>query len=504
MVTAGKDSFGKTQVAKAPFDRESADVILCTSDQVHFYLHAPVLSLASTVLEGMFTIPQPSNPEESSSSISSSRPVIDVTEDSTTMDCLLRYCYPVVDPDITDLNTLDLVLTAAYKYDIEVAITMAIRLLHTLVSTSPLFVYAISCNHDLENLARKAADAWKTTREQWQDHVEKFEDALSGLSYIPEMAGRVTAGSYFRLLQHLRGVHVWTFCNMPSSIDSTFTMPLQFAAVNLACSALENFPFNRPDADLIMRSGDGTDFPVHRVVLELQLVHNQQGMTTIFDAFSSPPDERRGDLPVVKTGLPRNVLALLLKLCYPIQPGDNFLTWEVEEFTSTVALSAARAAVKHGFRSVSEIFTARLNELIPRDPLAICCAAIRLGWSTHAQAAARALATTRVDSMYCKGMEFLPVENYLPLVRHYHECQVAVYRTLLGRQGLGSLSSIYAGKATSRVMVSHMEHVVDRVRRDSAFTYTREISLQEDAELSKEIESVVHSVSCSTSFHSHN
>ncbi|OJT03115.1 hypothetical protein TRAPUB_6303 [Trametes pubescens] len=45
--------------ASAPFDRDDADLILRSSDNIDFHVHRIILTLASPVFAGMFTTPQP-------------------------------------------------------------------------------------------------------------------------------------------------------------------------------------------------------------------------------------------------------------------------------------------------------------------------------------------------------------------------------------------------------------------------------------------------------------
>lgn len=100
--------------AAGPFDKRcNADVLFLTADNVNFYLHKNVLSLASTFFEGMFSLSQPAVTEMYAYD---DLPIVEVPEDSLTLDNLLRYCYPVQEPAISDLQVLDRVLGAALRY----------------------------------------------------------------------------------------------------------------------------------------------------------------------------------------------------------------------------------------------------------------------------------------------------------------------------------------------------------------------------------------------------
>jgi hypothetical protein len=47
-----------------PFDHANADTILQSSDEVDFYVYRGILSTSSSVLEAMFSLPQPTSESE--------------------------------------------------------------------------------------------------------------------------------------------------------------------------------------------------------------------------------------------------------------------------------------------------------------------------------------------------------------------------------------------------------------------------------------------------------
>ena len=111
---------GDPTYAAAPFDHEKADIILRSSDNVYFRVFKLFLSLASPVFETLFDIPQPaisSEDQEARDGLA----VIPVTEDSGTLDTLLRFCYPCTlaeDPNLDVLQDAVNVLDAAKKYSL--------------------------------------------------------------------------------------------------------------------------------------------------------------------------------------------------------------------------------------------------------------------------------------------------------------------------------------------------------------------------------------------------
>ncbi|KAF8555634.1 hypothetical protein OG21DRAFT_1460656 [Imleria badia] len=108
--------------AAAPFDHAQADVILRSSDNIDFRVFKLFLSLASPFFETLFNIPQPAD-ETVDQEVKYGLAVIPVTEDSKTLDALLRFCYPCTladDPNLEVLNDAKDVLEAARKYSLDV------------------------------------------------------------------------------------------------------------------------------------------------------------------------------------------------------------------------------------------------------------------------------------------------------------------------------------------------------------------------------------------------
>ncbi|KAG8221054.1 hypothetical protein J3R82DRAFT_2565 [Butyriboletus roseoflavus] len=108
--------------AAAPFDHAKADVILRSSDNIDFRVFKLFLSLSSSFFEILFGIPQPAQGSEGQE-IKDGLIVVPVTEDSKTLDALLRFCYPCTladDPNLEVLEDVLDVLQAAKKYSLDV------------------------------------------------------------------------------------------------------------------------------------------------------------------------------------------------------------------------------------------------------------------------------------------------------------------------------------------------------------------------------------------------
>jgi hypothetical protein len=86
-------------------------------------------------------------------------PVLNVAETSAVFDPLLRFLYPVPDPEVPTLDALVPLLCAAVKYDM-VAVMHRLRVLlvsPTFLESAPLRVFAITSRFDLEEEAKVAS-----------------------------------------------------------------------------------------------------------------------------------------------------------------------------------------------------------------------------------------------------------------------------------------------------------------------------------------------------------
>ncbi|EIW58593.1 uncharacterized protein TRAVEDRAFT_84257, partial [Trametes versicolor FP-101664 SS1] len=165
-----------------PFDRDDADLILRSSDNVDFHVHRIILTLASSVFAGMFTIPQPPD-------ANSERPIVDVSEDSKTINALLRICYPEPDPELPSLDLIHRVLGAALKYEMGAAIVLVKNAMFQprFTGLRPLQVFVVACRLRLEDEAAIAA----------QNAVDL--DSVNG-RLCPGIDD-ISAGAYYRLLE---------------------------------------------------------------------------------------------------------------------------------------------------------------------------------------------------------------------------------------------------------------------------------------------------------------
>jgi len=137
------------------FGSPDADITLRSDDArpTDFRVHRCILRAGSPFFRTMFSLPQPECDSDERS------PVLDVAESATVLDPLLRFLYPVPDPEVPTLDMLVLVMVAASKYDMA-AVMDRLRVLlvsPAFLETAPVRVFAIASRFDLEEEAKLAS-----------------------------------------------------------------------------------------------------------------------------------------------------------------------------------------------------------------------------------------------------------------------------------------------------------------------------------------------------------
>jgi BTB/POZ domain len=406
-----------TSIAEAPFDDTAADIVLRSCDGVDFCVYKIVLALASPFFKDMFSLPVTTAMEQTDCK---SPPVIDLSEHSQTVDRLLRLCYPISDPVITELTGVDDALEAAIKYQMEEATSILTALLRTFAPAEPLEVYVIACRLQLEPEAKEAARRWRDkcptacARISGRSNLPEWTNTSVGASFVPEMA-KISAGSLFRLLHFVRtGVEPPNFLeagsdscptNTPNGLTNENTVP--------------KHSFHYEDADIILRSSDGVDFRVHKVIISL-------ASTDLVDNISNTQDA----LPVVTVPVNGRILAKLLKICYPV--GDS----DLDDLNTTHAV--LQAAMKYKITKVIQQAKKQLMKQVKEAPLRGYFIAIQYGWKEEAIEAARCAANQRIENVYIPEMESTSAVDYHCLLTFHHNYRSTIaaitsdYETIQG------------------------------------------------------------------------
>lgn len=419
------------KVASSPFNSESADIILRTSDHVDFHVHRVVMSLASPFFSTMFSLKPPEG-QECNCKIAKAEPVV-VAEDSVVLDHLLRFCYPLREPVIQDLDTVGRVLEAALKYDIDCASHLIRQSLLSRIGDSALRVYAIACQLSLEDMARAAAEACWTQNEQWlrQEHSQTrpaslFSQTLHGHIYAPPLKV-LTTGAYFRLLRFLRlkqqesvpssafsfgssAFGDWvqpprTKRSRPSSATVTFC---QTAPPPLSGWSSGLMGSMGPSADTTLVSKDGVPFHIHRIVLELA------SAKSLLNGNSTAQFSAGGRIPV---DLHSSTLRGLLQALYPPQ-----LQSEVSFLTPFFVVHAAQ---RYDIQPLLNLAKSKWSLYCSEDAVTAYLAATRLGWEVEATQAARVSLGKDISDLYVEEMENTPAEVYQQLMEYRFLCTSA-------------------------------------------------------------------------------
>ncbi|KAJ8590986.1 hypothetical protein M405DRAFT_765634 [Rhizopogon salebrosus TDB-379] len=173
-------------------------------------------------------------------------------------------------------------------------------------------------------------------------------------------------------------------------------------------------PFDNHDCDIILRSTDGVNFHVFKLILSL--------VSPVFkDMFTLPQTDLQSHVPVIPVAESSTTLRSLLLLCYPAAtPTFNKLD-DVK--------AVMEAARKYDMEaSLSRAGDLAMAQFLPTNSLELYALSCRFGWQHHAQtAAARTLEIKdlgRPSSVFT-GLRDITGFDYHRLLVYHYECGVA-------------------------------------------------------------------------------
>ena len=192
------------------FDAPDADAILRSSDGKDLRVHRLILSLGSPVFQGMFSLPQSTEPL-------SQTPTIDIPESSDILQPFLQYLYPRSPPKISDVAMWEALYTIADKYGADVVMDpLGEMLIPRFLEIAPLRVYALASHWGFEEEAKLAS-----TRTLTIDVLKDLplEDA--------ELMGGAACQKLYRLHFNRREAARALVANhpLPTSSDSSCSCP---------------------------------------------------------------------------------------------------------------------------------------------------------------------------------------------------------------------------------------------------------------------------------------
>jgi len=147
-----------------------------------------------------------------------------------------------------------------------------------------------------------------------------------------------------------------------------------------------SIPFDDPTADLILRTSDGVDFRVFRVILRLaspvfaSMLEVGQAPPVAADRSQTGSDDLRDGCPVVPVQEDSTTLDSLLRIVYPMKD---------PAFGDLLSLHpVVAAALKYEMEEAVMLGSATLLSFVPKEPLSVWAIAVRNGFETEARAAA--------------------------------------------------------------------------------------------------------------------
>lgn len=238
-------------VAEPPFDKDDDDLILRSSNDVHFYVNKTILALVSPALKDMVSSDQ---------LIVDHHPCVPVQDDSVELYQLLSWCDPRGLPTIT-LDAMQMALRLADKYVAD-AVTRRIKnvleAMDDLVKAECVRVYALAVQYRFAHLAQKAARYSLTIPLHLFPIVPEFDNLKGGAIqrlYAFHLACSQAAAGYIRTGEWITAEYAHSFSHVEYERRS-----LQFGARYLELdkwfatyiSEMQSLLLERPVADVVL------------------------------------------------------------------------------------------------------------------------------------------------------------------------------------------------------------------------------------------------------------
>ena len=176
---------------------------------------------------------------------------------------------------------------------------------------------------------------------------------------------------------------------------------------------LASFPFNKPGADLIIRSSDHIDFRVQsHILLEASPIFEDMLGLPQPPSVAQDADQR----PVVDVTEDAHTLDMLLRICYPIEKKESNVTIDEIE-------AGLMAALKYEMALPISVLSKKLLAEVEAHPFTVWITACRIGLEEHANAAAKILrSSTNVESII--RPEILPNLAGVSAGSYYRLCEL--------------------------------------------------------------------------------
>lgn len=470
-------------IATAPFEDVLADVVLRTSDQVDFHVFRVVLRLASPLFRDMFSLrhPPPQCDGPGADHIVSSNgvpiPLVSVTEDSETIDYLLRLCYPIQDPETpTELSVVAKYLQAALKYQLEEATDILKKCFRAHIPESSLKVYAMSCRLKLEEEASLAAHSWRIAWQALENRLKEpdplngaqcppFTTSMEGASYVDDMKF-ISAGCYQRLLDFMRlgnsSPQDLRFCDLAKG-SAGVSHEEESAIPSTPSGVIPPELLALCPPDIALKCSDGTVIETHRTILQLAAgeVLNQE-------LHTDKSKDVRVTYPYVEMQEDNITVAALLRLCYPHSEGA-VSGLSVEQWHRVYV-----AAQKYKITSAASVAKKDILRQLFSIPHKAYLVALQYGWKKEAKEAAKEFMCSAHDCCYIPEMELSSADVLYELLRlkhmHVESLAAAAQRHQVGPSVTASVMSSFSSTRKLPMIASFfVQPVFDGAR---SYVYT--------------------------------
>ena len=193
-------------------------------------------------------------------------------------------------------------------------------------------------------------------------------------------------------------------------------------------------PFDRPNADVILRSSDKepVDFRVYKLLLSLASPFFSEIFSLPQPSTPSIYSEESQDpcgLPVIQMTEDKETLRLLLGLCFPVSVSKSPYFSSLQELQKVI-----EATFKFEMEGLKKHLRAELIALrfIEAQPLRAFTIAYRYGWDAEARKAARYTLRHHMNPAFVSELEYISGATYYRLQEYHEMCgEVASSRVTL-------------------------------------------------------------------------
>lgn len=197
-------------------------------------------------------------------------------------------------------------------------------------------------------------------------------------------------------------------------------------------------PFDDSSADVILRSSDGVDFHVYKIILSLSSSVFQSMFTLPQPSSPSTPVSM---VPVVEMAEHSSVLTPLLRACYPARYADAQAESDAQTADAVprsphptgilghdLIRQVLEAARKFDIASFDAPATNLLLDLVPKEPIAVYATAVRFSLKVVAAAAAKqTLKFKHMEFPTSDSMNYMTAVQLYDLLRYHRNCGQAAH-----------------------------------------------------------------------------